>query len=281
MKRFALLLVLICLALLAASYANRWTRPVPNEAEFKVHFIDVGQGDSILIDLGESEVLIDAGEESPGVVSYLRDHVQGALEVMVATHPHADHIGGLSDVLSAFEVEQVWHNGEASDSRTYSEFLGAVQAEHTQVHFGRRGDRISAGKLSLAVLNPKSLAGSTNNNSIVLSLSYGSIDFLFMGDAEKEAEASMLLAADMPVPEVEVLKVGHHGSRTASSPDFLALTSSEVAIYMAGNGNTYGHPHKETLDALRQIGAQVRGTDINGTIVVTTNGKSYKLSSQK
>jgi competence protein ComEC len=102
-----------------------------------------------------------------------------------------------------------------------------------------------------------------------------------MGDAEQEAEASMLVKSDIPVPDVEVLKVGHHGSNTASSPDFLAVTSPEVAIYMAGEGNTYGHPHEETIEALLAVGAEIYGTDIHGTIVVTTNGEEYELHLEK
>jgi len=255
--------------------------PTPTKDELKVHFIDVGQGDSILIDLGETEVLIDGGEKSPGVVPYLNEYVDGPLEVMVATHPHTDHIGGLIAVLNNFQVEQIWLNGDTSTSKTYTEFMSAVQSEGAQVHIGRRGDKISAVELTFTILNPTTLTGTTNNNSIVASLSYGNVDFLFTGDAEQEAEATMLAASDIPVPEVEILKVGHHGSRTASSKGFLAATSPEVAIYMAGKGNSYGHPHQETLDALAQIGAKIYGTDVNGTIIVTTDGTTYTVQTTK
>lgn len=261
----------------AATPAPLPSTPAPTKGELRVHFIDVGQGDSILIDLGETEVLIDGGEKSPGVVPYLEEYVDGPLEVMIATHPHADHIGGLIAVLDTFQVEQIWHNGDTSTSKTYTEFMSAVQSEEAQVHIGRRGDNISAGELTFTILNPTTLAGTTNNNSIVASLSYGNVDFLFTGDAEQEAEAAMLIASDIPVPEVEILKVGHHGSRTASSKDFLAATSPEVAVYMAGKGNSYGHPHQETLDALTQIGAKIYGTDVNGTIIVTTDGEGYTI----
>jgi len=249
--------------------------------ELKIHFIDVGQGDSILIDLGNTEVLIDGGEKSPGVVNYLRNYVDGPLEVMVATHPHADHIGGLTDVLLTFNVEQVWYNGETSTSKTYADFMSAVNSENAQVHIATRGDLIHADGLSFQVLNPRNLKGTTNNNSIVLHLKYGQVDFLFEGDAEKEAEASMLISPDIPVPDIEILKVGHHGSRTASSPDFLAATTPETAIYMAGVGNTYGHPHKETIQALTAIGVRIYGTDVHGTIIVETDGNKYDVQTEK
>jgi beta-lactamase superfamily II metal-dependent hydrolase len=247
----------------------------------KVHFIDVGQGDSILIDFGDTEMLIDGGDKSPGVVTYLSDYVDGALEAMVATHPHADHIGGLIAVLNTFEVEEIWHNGDSSTSKTYAEFTAAIQAEDAVVNIGKRGDKINVGESSFLILNPATLDGTTNNNSLVLSLQYGNIDFLFTGDAEQEAEAAMLVSGVVPVPDVEILKVGHHGSKTASSHDFLTATSPEIAIYMAGGGNSYGHPHEETIIALTDIGTEIYGTDIHGSIVITSDGEDYEIQLEK
>ena len=125
------------------------------------------------------------------------------------------------------------------------------------------------------MLHPANLSGTTNDNSIVLSLSHGQVDFLFTGDAEQEAEASML--AEGIVPDVEVLKVGHHGSRTASSMQFLQVAKPECAIYMAEQGNSYGHPHEETIINLCEVGAEIYGTDIHGTIIITTNGVTYNV----
>jgi len=249
--------------------------PTPELGTLTVHFIDVGQGDSILLDLGDIEVLIDGGEKSPGVVSYIDDYVDGPLEVMVATHPHADHIGGLIAVIDAFEVDKIWLNGDTSSSGTYSQFMSAVNSEGAEVFVARRGDTIQAGNLTFNVLNPANLNGTINNNSIVLSLSYGQVAFLFTGDAEQEAEASML--TEGIVPDVEILKVGHHGSRTASSIQFLQAAKPECAIYMAGQGNSYGHPHQETITNLCEIGAEIYGMDIHGTIIITTDGETYNL----
>jgi len=255
--------------------------PTSPTGELKVHFIDVGQGDAILIDLEDTEILIDGGDRSPGVTGYLNQYVDGPLEVMVATHPHADHIGGLIAVLDAFEVDQVWHNGDTSDSKTYSDFMSGISAEGADVHIARLHDVIKAGDLELFVHHPADLSGSTNNNSIVLHLAYGDINFLFTGDAEQEAEAEMMALSSLQLPEVEILKVGHHGSRTASSADFLAVASPEVAIYMAGVDNSYGHPHAETIIALNAIGAKIYGTDVNGTIIVTTDGETYLVNTER
>jgi len=248
---------------------------VVESGNLTVHFIDVEQGDCILLDCGDVEVLIDGGDKSPGVVNYIDDYVNGSLEVMVATHPHADHIGGLIAVLDSFEVDEIWLNGETSTSATYSQFMSAVNSEGAGIHVARRGDTIQAGNLTFNVLHPINLSGTTNDNSIVLSLSYGQVDFLFTGDAGKEAEPSML--ADGIVPDVEILKVGHHGSSSASTIQFLQVAKPEYAIYMAAKGNSYGHPHQETIANLCEIGAEIYGTDVHGTIVITTDGKTYDV----
>jgi beta-lactamase superfamily II metal-dependent hydrolase len=294
LKRLAISIVLTCLVLILASCGAPSPppgppsstptpappTPPPREEELKVHFIDVGQGDSILIDSGETEILIDGGDRSADVVPYLDKYVDGEIEAMVATHPHTDHIGGLIGVLAHFDVDSIWLNGDTSTSRTYGEFMSAVNAEGTQIQVAKRGDQIKAGPLVLDVLNPTDPPlGSTNNKSIVLFLSFGDTDFLFTGDAEAEAEASML-AAHL-ISGVEVLKVGHHGSRTASSKQFIVAAQPEVAIYMAGEGNSYGHPHQETIATLDEFGAEVYGTDVHGTIIVVTNGTTYNVQPTK
>lgn len=249
--------------------------PTPESGNLTIYFIDVGQGDSILLDLGDTEVLIDGGNESSSVVSYINHYVDGPIEVMVATHPHADHIGGLIEVLNAFEVDEIWLNGDTSPYAFYSKFMSAVSAEGAQVHETKRGDTIQAGNLTFSVLHPVNLGTDINNNSIVLSLSYGQVDFLFAGDAEKAAEGSML--ADGVVPSVEILKVGHHGSRTASSMQFSQVIEPECAVYMAGLGNKYKHPHEETIANLCEMGADIYGTDIHGTIIIMTDGLTYSV----
>lgn len=251
-------------------------QPTVVTGNLQVHFIDVGQGDSILIDLGSTEVLIDAGDRSPGVTDYIDGYVDGHLEAVVATHPHADHIGGLIEVLDEFDVDNVWYNGDESTSKTYADFMDEADDEGSHIYVARRGDTIVAGTLTFNVINPVDpLFDNTNDNSIVLLLQYGSVDFLFAGDAEVDAEANMISAGALN--DIDILKAGHHCSRTASSPAFLNIIKPEVAVYMAEVGNTYGHPHPETIAALQSIGATIYGTDTRGTIVISTNGTGYSL----
>lgn len=251
--------------------------PIP-APQLRVHFIDVGQGDAILLDLDETEVLIDGGSRSSGVVEYIRDYVDGPLEAMIATHPHEDHIGGLIDVLDAFEVDEIWRSGQDYYTQAYRDFTSAANSEGAEVKWARRGDVITVGNLALEVLHPlEPLFDDINNGSIVLALNYGQINFLFTGDAEREAEADMLVQSAVQMPDVDILKLGYHGSRTASSLDFLRVIRPEIAIYMAGEGNRYGYPHKETMSALQKIGAEVYGTDLHGTIIVVTRGVEYDV----
>jgi len=260
---------------------NRPTvQPTVATGNLQVHFIDVGQGDAILIDLGATEVLIDGGDKSPGVTDYIDDYVEGHLEAVVATHPHADHIGGLIEVLDEFDVDNVWYNGDGATSKTYADFMAGANDEGCQIYEARRGDTIVAGALTFYVLNPvDSLFDNTNDNSIVLLLHYGSIDFIFAGDAEVDAEAGMISAGVLS--DIDILKVGHHCSRTASSPAFLNIIKPEIAIYMAKLGNTYGHPHPETITALQNIGAAIYGTDTRGTITISTDGSTYSLRTDR
>lgn len=240
-----------------------------------VHFIDVGQGDAILIDYGTNEMLIDGGRWGD-CAAYVPTYIDGALEVMVATHPDADHIGGLDDILDIFDVEHIWLNGDTASTQTYIDFMAKVNAEGAQVHQAQRGDQISLGTLTFDVLNPSlPLDSDKNENSIVLELSFGQVDFLFTGDAGSSAEASML-AANL-IDDIDILKVSHHGSKYCSTANFLAAAQPEIAIYSAGANNTYGHPAPETITRICDIGATIYGTDVHGTIVVTTDGITYDV----
>jgi beta-lactamase superfamily II metal-dependent hydrolase len=243
--------------------------------QLTVHFIDVGQGDAILIDYGTYEMLIDGGRYD-ACAAYISSYVDGALEVMVATHPDADHIGGLNDVLDAFVVEEIWHNGDTATTQTYTDFMDKVNAEGAQVHEAQRGDQISLSALTFDVLHPTLPLGSDRNeNSIVLELFFGDVGFLFTGDVEAEGEASMVAAG--LIDDIDILKVSHHGSKYCSTASFLNAAQPEIAIYSAGAGNPYGHPAPETITRLSDVGATIYGTDVHGTIVVTTDGTVYDI----
>ncbi len=242
----------------------------------QVNFIDVGQGDSELIVTPEGKVaLIDGGESGSGALEYLRSLNIDHVDLMVATHPHSDHIGGLVDVLQALPVGEVVTNGQPHTTSVYEHLLDAIaeaEATYTEV---TRGDTLKLGSLTFDVLHVNSTGDDLNGQSVVLRLVYGKVAFLFTGDAGKETEAD-LLASGANV-QAQILKVGHHGSSSASSARFLAAVGPEVAIYSCGVGNSYGHPHAETIAALEDVGAKIYGTDKNGTVIVTSDGSTCSV----
>lgn len=244
--------------------------------ELKVHFIDVGQADAIFIDYGDYDILIDAGNNGDGdlVVDYLEQLNTDDIEIMVATHPHEDHIGGLDDVLSAFKVGVTIDSGLNYESATYNDYLSAaLNEENSDLIYD---DNISfdlGNGISFKVIETGDNFENTNDYSVVTMLDYYDIEFLFTGDMEAHAELGSLNLFD----DIEVLKVGHHGSSTSTSQEFLDVIKPEYAVISCGEGNRYGHPHIETLKKLNDRNISIYRTDEQGSIVATTDGETVSF----
>lgn len=281
-KTLAVLLALVLIITGAGTYArdalHRETSapPVTENAtdDLSVYFFNVGQGDSMLIDRGEYECLVDSGDGATDLPSILKPYVQGRIEDIVSTHSHEDHVGGMVGVFKGFQVQNFWYNGEASDTLAFKAMLNAANAEaHSTLHITKAGDKIQDGPLSIEVLDHGGSLGA-NNNSVVLEVVYGSTSFLLMGDTEIEGEQAL----EGQLHDINILKVGHHGSCTSSWVGFLHAVQPEIAIYSAGIDNQYSHPCATTLDHLQDVGARVYGTDVDGTIRVTTDGATYQVA---
>ncbi len=247
-----------------------------------VHFIDVGQGDSEFIQLPNGEtMLIDAGESDAGetVVSYLQSLSVSTINYVVATHPHSDHIGGLPDVFDAFDIEKIFMPDAVSDSYIFETLLDKIEAEGCETVQAANGviavdDKEN--KLLAEFIAPVSDEyENLNNYSAVLRLEYNENSFLFMGDAESPVEKEILKNG---ISDIDVLKVGHHGSKTSSSTEFVNTVLPSYAVFEVGQGNSYGHPHKEVLERYEKLGADILRTDEMGTIIISSDGRNLTVN---
>ncbi|NLB54115.1 MAG: MBL fold metallo-hydrolase [Syntrophomonadaceae bacterium] len=257
------------------------TDPVQTTAgTLQVHFIDVGQGDAILVQTPAGQnMLVDAGDNSYGgeVIEYLTSQGVEQLDIVVGTHPHADHIGGLDTVIDHFPVQKVYLPKVTHTTKTFRDLLAAVKDNGLKVTTAKAGVDLPLEGLNAYFAAPvEDSYESLNNYSAVIKIDYGSHSFLFTGDAEAESEAQILSAGtDI---KTTVLKVGHHGSSSSTSPEFLQAAAPRYAVIMLGEDNPYGHPHRETMELLNSAGVEIFRTDRDGTIVFSTNGEDIEIN---
>ena len=246
-----------------------------SDSDMEVHFIDVGQGDSTLIKVGEHAMLIDAGDNSEGtaVQSYLESQNVEKLDYAIGTHPDADHIGGLDVIVYKFDCKKVFMPDITSDTKTYDDVVQALKSRNQKAQTPKLGKIYSLGNATFTVIAPvKDYGEDTNNWSIGILLQYGDNRFLFTGDAAKQAEEDMIDAGEDI--SADVYKASHHGSKTGSSDDFLDKVNPTYAVISCGEGNKYGHPSAQTLNNFRSRGIKTFRTDNQGTIVAYSNGSN-------
>lgn len=265
-------------AISSESHAPETSEEPRGTGTLTVHFIDVGQGDSAFIELPNGEtMLIDAGEASEGdnVVTYILSQGYDTVDYVVASHPHDDHIGGMSDVLNNFIVKNFYLTGAVGNSDGYEEMMTALAENAIPTNYAAAGNIIiDEDKLLVEAVAPKTLdCDNLNDTSIVLKLTYNENVFLFTGDAEKKEEDNIWTNI-----KCDVLKVGHHGSSTSTSENFLKKTEPTYAAISAGVFNSYGHPTEKTLGALAERKIKTYRTDLQGTIIFTSDGKDITVN---
>lgn len=300
--RIVQIAVLVCVAILAllVTYFPKlglpsWsdffrlsgTNQTVNAAEypFSVHFIDVGQADSALILCGNEAVLIDAGDVDSyaAIDAYLKAQNVKQLKYFILTHAHADHIGSADDVLKNYAVENVimpkYSEENMPTSKVYEDLLYALSDSGAKVLAAKAGHTYNLSGCSFSVYAPNKDYKELNDSSVVVRFTYGETNFLFQGDAEKASENDVL-AAGFDV-RADVLKMGHHGSKTSSTEKYLRAVSPKLAVISCGENNSYKLPSDSVLQRLTALGIEYRRTDRNGTIVVMSNGKEITVQTEK
>ena len=262
----SLIFVIVCVTI---SYKSTIKTNLDLENNMVTHFIDVGQGDCILIQVNHKNLLIDSGtsDSKQKLIRYLKKNNITKLDYIVETHPHEDHIGGMEKVIKTFEVGEFWAPKVLASTQTFEDMIRALRAKNLKIKIATPNTSLNLGPNSTCImLSPnKTTYDNLNNYSCTLKISYKNSTYLFTGDIENEAEEELMINNyDL---STQVLKVAHHGSKSSSSQEFLNKVSPKIAIISCGIDNDYGHPNKETLDRLKKLNTIIYRTDIAKTIV--------------
>lgn len=254
------------------------TNVQPMEEAMQVHFLDVGQGLSIVVQIGDEVLIYDGGERdaSSFVVSYIRDLGVSEIDYMISSHYDSDHVSGLIGCLNAFDVKNVIGSNYEHDSRLYTSFMDAVEAEGLKMQYPGVGTKYNFGDAVITILAPKEIGKDSNANSVAIKLSYGESDFIFTGDADYGSEREMV-ASGINL-DCEVLSLAHHGSSSGNSSLFLEKTNPLSVVISCAKNNGYGHPHVEVVELLEAMEVDVFRSDVQGTVIATTDGKNITWS---
>ena len=248
--------------------------------DMTVHFLDVGQGLSVFVQSNGQNLIYDGGDtdDSSFVVAYLKDQGVSTIDYLISSHYDSDHVAGLIGCLNTFDVKNVICSDYVHDSQLYTSFVNNVVAKNLEMKHPSVGTEFSFGTGNFTILAPSIIGNDSNNNSVAIKLTNGENSFIFTGDAESSSESDMCNSGiDL---SCDVLVLGHHGSATATSYDFLQKTIPEFAVISCGTDNQYGHPDKDTMDKLESMNIQVYRTDKQGTITVKSDGIHMKWNAE-
>jgi len=281
-----MLVILVAMMVVVAGCKKETAKSAEQGQQLIVKVLDIGQGDAILIRVAGQTVLVDTGdiEHREQMVAYIKKEGITTIDKVIITHPHADHLGGMPGILDNFKVGHIYDSGKTSTTALYRQYLSAVNKKNIPFTVATPGSEIIIGdNIKLKIFAPdKSLLAETemNNSSIVAKLIYNKFSMLLTGDAEKESEALMLKSYAGELKS-NVLKAGHHGSNTSSTPELLKAVGAEAAIISLGANNDYHHPHPSTLKKYEQAKLKVYRTDLDGTVTITSDGNTYNITKEK
>ena len=274
-------IIVIFALLLTALNPKHETFAAENDSSFWVEYVDVGQGDCAIIQCDGHYMMIDGGPAKASSVVYtiLKNKGIKNIDLMVATHPDADHIGGLSGALNYATAQTVLSPVKSHSTKTFASLDKYVKKQGLDFTMPYYGDTYELGSANVEILGPIYDNAESNNLSIVVKITYGDTSFLFMGDAEEEEESDVIRRyKDL---ECDVLKVGHHGSKSSTSNTLLKAVNPKYAVISVGSDNSYGHPTQEVLDKLSKCNTQIYRTDLQGDIIIISDGKEITVSTEK
>ena len=253
--------------------------PVVAGDEVLFHIIDVGQGDAILVTTPDGNMLIDTSESGAkeALVSYLDALGITSFEYVVFTHPDADHIGNADYIVKNYSIKNIILPDRVSTSKTYERMIDAIENSQANVIKGEAGVEFKIGSILNTIIAPNKNYDDNNEMSVVIKSTFGDTSIMLTGDAEKESEADILKIWGNGSLKCDVLKVGHHGSLSSTTQDFLDAVSPSIAVISCGAGNKYGHPLPQTLEKLEKKGIKIYRTDEDGSIVLRTDGKEFTV----
>ena len=274
-----ILTIILSIALLVAVVYSPETESKGADTDLQVHFLNVGQGDSILIQNNGENLLIDGGKRSASdkVVGYLEKQGVEEINYVIGTHPHEDHIGGLIEVLDNFDVKNIMLPEVTSNTIVFEDLLDAIERSDIKINTPEVGGKLDSENMDIKILAPNSEKYSlTNDYSIALRLEHGKNSFLFTGDAEKKSEVEMV-EEHSSILESDVLKAGHHGSKTSSNPEFLDLVDPAITVISVAESNSYDHPSSDLMEIFNKRDIDIYRTDEDGDIIMKSDGKVIKL----
>ncbi len=266
-----------------------WQEVWDLDRELEVVFFDVGQGDSIFIETPAGhQILIDGGPNGGVILEKLGNEMpfwDRTLDMVVLTHPDSDHLRGLLDVLDSYKVENILWTGVLKETKTFGYWLEKLEAEQANIIIAQKGQIIKAGKSQLYVFHPfeniegQSVDKGSNESSIIAKLVFGENSFLFTGDISKKQMDQLLVLSSLSVgPGADVLKIPHHGSKTANNSAFFQVIDPKIAVISCGLDNSYGHPDEQVLQNLNGLGITILRTDLQGDIRITADGSNVVIN---